>query len=80
MQLGLNSILVTGEINIADGLSTDEIERLLSRIAARMRQVVPEVQNIYLEPHPVPGPSRAEATELRLWNQSARPGRGSLSN
>lgn len=56
MRLGLDSILVTGELNIADDLSTDEIERLLSRIAARVREAAPEVKNVYLEPNPVPRP------------------------
>ncbi|MDQ3549570.1 MAG: cation diffusion facilitator family transporter [Chloroflexota bacterium] len=54
MQLGLDSVLVTGEINIADKLTTNEIEQLLYRVAIRIRQAAPEVMNIYLEPHPVP--------------------------
>lgn len=54
MRLGLESLLVTGEVNIADDLSTDEIERLLLRVAARIREAAPEVKNVYLEPHPVP--------------------------
>ena len=59
MQLGLKSVLVTGEINICDDLTTDEIEGLLVRVAVRMRQLAPEVKNIYLEPHPVPRPGSA---------------------
>lgn len=54
MQLGLDSVLVTGEINIVDNLSTNEIEALLGRLGERIHAVAPEVQNIYLEPHPVP--------------------------
>lgn len=54
MQLGLDSVLLTGEINIKDDLSTDEIEALLVRLNERIREAAPEVQNIYLEPHPVP--------------------------
>ena len=53
MQLGLNSVLVTGQIDIIDGLTTDDIERLLPEIAQRVREAAPEVRNIYLEPHPV---------------------------
>ncbi|MBA2521372.1 MAG: cation diffusion facilitator family transporter [Chloroflexia bacterium] len=53
MQLGLDSVLLTGEINIANDLTTDEIERLLDRLATRIREAAPEVKNIYLEPHPV---------------------------
>lgn len=53
MQLGLDSVLVTGEINIRDDLTTDEIEGLLARLSTRIREAAPEVKNIYLEPHPV---------------------------
>ena len=53
MQLGLRSVLVTGELNFRDGLTTDEIESLLRGIADRIRQRAPEVQNIYLEPHSI---------------------------
>jgi len=51
MRLGLDSVLVTGEITIADGLRTDEIEQLLRRITSRIREAAPEVNNVYLEPH-----------------------------
>jgi len=54
MQLGLHSVLVTGEINIEDDLTTDEIEILITRLNERIRAAAPEVRNIYLEPHPVP--------------------------
>ena len=57
MQLGLHSVLVTGEINIEDDLTTDEIEILITRLNERIRAAAPEVQNIYLEPHPVPKPT-----------------------
>lgn len=63
MQLGLNSVLVTGEINIVDNLTTDEIEHLLRRMTTRMREAAPEVKNVYLEPHPVPkGTGKASST------------------
>lgn len=54
MQLGPESILVTGEINVRDDLRTDEIEQLIGRIESKIRATVPTVQNIYLELHPVP--------------------------
>ena len=53
MRLGLRSVLVTGEIAIRDGLTTDEIEQLLLEVTKRIRDVAPEVKNIYLEPHPI---------------------------
>ncbi|MEJ7763852.1 MAG: cation diffusion facilitator family transporter [Thermomicrobiales bacterium] len=54
MQLGLDSVLVTGEINIVDALTTNEIENLLRRVTDRIRAAAPEVHNVYLEPHSVP--------------------------
>jgi cation diffusion facilitator family transporter len=53
MQIGPESLLVTGEINVKDDMTTDEIEALLASIQARIREVEPQVQNIYLELHPV---------------------------
>jgi cation diffusion facilitator family transporter len=51
MQLGLDSVLVTGEINLRDNLTTDDIEGLLQRMGDHIRDSAPEVKNIYLEPH-----------------------------
>jgi cation diffusion facilitator family transporter len=51
MQLGLESVLVTGEINLEDNLTTDEIESLLQRMTTRIRELAPSVKNVYLEPH-----------------------------
>ncbi len=51
MQLGLESVLVTGEINLEDNLTTDEIENLLQRMTIRIRELAPAVKNVYLEPH-----------------------------
>jgi cation diffusion facilitator family transporter len=70
MQLGLNSFLVTSEINIRDNLTTDQIEDLLNRITRRIREVAPGAQNVYLEPNAVPpGPltetTREERERLR---------------
>lgn len=55
MQLGLDSLLVTGELRLADDLTTDELEEVLQQITARIREVAPNVHNVYLEPSP---PSR----------------------
>lgn len=54
MQLGLDSVLVTAEINIQDRLTTDEIEQLLRRVTQRIREAAPTVKNVYLEPHSLP--------------------------
>jgi cation diffusion facilitator family transporter len=53
MQLGMDSVLLTGEINISDNLTTNEIEELLQRLTDRIHKAAPGVKNIYLEPHPV---------------------------
>lgn len=52
MELGLSSVLVTGRIDLRDGLTTDDIEGLLVRVGQRVREAVPDVRNIYLEPRP----------------------------
>lgn len=51
MRLGLASVLVTGKINVRDGLTTDEIERLLERLTTQIQEAAPEVKNVYLELH-----------------------------
>lgn len=51
MRLGLNCVLVTGEITIEDGLKTNEIEHLLRKVTSRIREAAPEVNNVYLKPH-----------------------------
>lgn len=50
MRLGLASVLVTGKIEIKDGLTTDDIERLMQRLATTIHAAAPNVKNVYLEP------------------------------
>lgn len=50
MQLGYKSILVTGRIDIRNSLSADEVERLMGSLGSQIKEQVPEVRNIYLEP------------------------------
>lgn len=52
MRLGLDSILLTGEINVADDLSTDEIKRLLQHVTRRIQGSKTSTWN--LTPHPNP--------------------------
>ncbi len=49
MQLGANSILVTGELRVRKGLTTEEIEDLLVRIDRKMAEDVPEVSETFWE-------------------------------
>ena len=50
--LGAESVLVTAEIHVVDGLDTDGIEDLLERMTKEIRQAVPEVSQTFIEPHP----------------------------
>jgi len=52
MHLGPNSALLTAEIHVVDGLTTDEIEDLLERITRKVRSEVPEVTQTFIELHP----------------------------
>lgn len=70
MQLGLNSLLVTGELRLADNLSTDELEEVLSDITARIREVAPDVKNVYLEPSP---PSRIQQRHATTPDPASAP-------
>ena len=49
MQMGSHSILVTGELEVGRGLSTDQIEDLLGRIDARIAAAVPDVTETFWE-------------------------------
>ena len=52
MHLGPESVLVTAEIHVVDGIDTDGIEELLERVSKKIRQEVPEVTQTFIEPHP----------------------------
>ena len=50
MQLGYRSILVTGRIDIRDSLDGHEVEALMAALETRVKERLPQVRNIYLEP------------------------------
>lgn len=54
MQIGTHSVLVTGEIEVERGLTTNEIEELLAGIDRRIAQAVPEVKETFWELRPRP--------------------------
>ena len=54
MQLGVQSVLVTGEIEVQRDLTTEQIEGLLARIDGRLNQAVPEVSGHVLGAASVP--------------------------
>ncbi len=60
MQLGSHSVLVTGELEVRRGLTTDEIEDLMARIDARIDEDIPEVRDTFWELRRSPNPHRAD--------------------
>ncbi len=52
MHLGPNAVLLNAEIQVVDGIDTDQIEELLERITRAMREEVPEVSQTFTELHP----------------------------
>lgn len=49
MALGPNALLVAARIDLADGLDPDRVEQLSDRIDDRLRQVVPDVTEVFLD-------------------------------
>jgi divalent metal cation (Fe/Co/Zn/Cd) transporter len=49
MQLGVHSILVTGELHVRRDLTTPQIEDLMSRIDGELGTTVPEVSDTFWE-------------------------------
>jgi hypothetical protein len=49
MQLGSNSVLVTGELRVQRNLTTEQIEDLLRRIDGKIAVDVPEVAETFWE-------------------------------
>lgn len=51
MQVGSQSILVTGELHVRQGLTTAQIENLIQRIDDRISKEIPEVSETFWELH-----------------------------
>jgi hypothetical protein len=49
MVLGPNSLLVAARVDFADGLEEDDIERASEAIEQRLREVVPDVTEVFLD-------------------------------
>jgi cation diffusion facilitator family transporter len=49
MVLGPNSLLVAARVDFADGLQDEEVERASEEIDRRMREVVPDVTEVFLD-------------------------------
>jgi cation diffusion facilitator family transporter len=52
LTLGPNAILVGARIDLADGLDADRIERVSDEIDARLREVVPDVSEVFVDATP----------------------------
>ena len=50
MQLAPDQVLVNMDVELADGLSTDEVESAIDRIEAEVRRIVPAATRIFVEP------------------------------
>lgn len=61
MQLGANSVLVTGELCVKRGMSTDEIEGLIARIDDRIGAELPEISDTFWELRSVNGEPAKES-------------------
>jgi hypothetical protein len=59
MHLRPESVLVTAENHIVDGIDADGSEDLLERVSKGIRQEVPEVTQTFIEPHPARREGRA---------------------
>jgi hypothetical protein len=49
MVLGPNSLLVAARVDFADGLEDEEVEQASEEIDRRMREVVPDVTEVFLD-------------------------------
>jgi cation diffusion facilitator family transporter len=50
--LGPNALLVAARIDIADGITGDQLERAMSEIDRAIRSAVPDVTEVFLDPTP----------------------------
>jgi divalent metal cation (Fe/Co/Zn/Cd) transporter len=60
MVLGPNSLLVAARVDFAQGLPDDAVERASERIDQRLREVVPDVTEVFLDATTTPRGSRSE--------------------
>lgn len=50
MAIGPNALLVAARLDLTDGLSSDDVEELAGQIERDMREAVPEVREVFLDP------------------------------
>ena len=59
MAVGPDSLLVAARVDLADGMSPDDVERLADDVERRVRAAVPSVKFFFLDPTPPRGGDRA---------------------
>jgi cation diffusion facilitator family transporter len=52
MALGPNALLVAARLDLADGLDSSQVEELAGELEDELRQAVPEVREVFLDPTP----------------------------
>jgi divalent metal cation (Fe/Co/Zn/Cd) transporter len=52
MVLGPNTLLVCARVDVADGLSSDDVERLANELDDAIRAAVPDVTEVFLDATP----------------------------
>jgi divalent metal cation (Fe/Co/Zn/Cd) transporter len=50
MAIGPNALLVAVRLDLSEGLDSDDVERLAMEIERDMREAVPEVREVFLDP------------------------------
>jgi cation diffusion facilitator family transporter len=65
MVLGPNSLLVAARVDFAGGLNDDEVERISERIEHRLREVVPDVTEVFLDATTSPAIANARRAPRR---------------
>jgi cation diffusion facilitator family transporter len=50
MALGPNALLVAARLDLADGLDSDGVERLATDLERELREAVPEVEEVFIDP------------------------------
>jgi divalent metal cation (Fe/Co/Zn/Cd) transporter len=68
MVLGPNSLLVAARIDFANGLDDDDVEQVSEAVEHRLRDVVPDVTEVFLDATTAP----AVARDDRGWRNSAK--------
>jgi cation diffusion facilitator family transporter len=73
LHMGSDVILLNLEIDFADELTTNELERVIDTIETRVKAAVPEVKYIYIEAEGLKKVGRGRSGEVSVAPESAEP-------